>query len=58
MDIIIIITITLYLVNPIDGDVSKMKEIIIFTGTYDILNPDIYVFKERAKEQNKEIIIK
>lgn len=47
-----------YLVNPIDGDVSKMKEIIIFTGTYDILNPDIYVFKERAKEQNKEIIIK
>lgn len=47
-----------YLVNPIDGDLSKLKNITIFTGTNDILNPDVYVLKERAKEVNVEIEVK
>lgn len=44
-----------YLVNPIDGDLSKLKNISILTGTYDILNPDVHKLKEKAE---KEITIK
>lgn len=47
-----------YLVNPIDGDLSKLKDITIFTGKDDILNPDVYVLKDKAKEQGKDIEIK
>ena len=47
-----------YLVNPIDGDLSKLKNITIFTGTNDILNPDVYVLKEKAEKSNIEINIK
>ena len=36
-----------YLVNPIDGDLSKLKNVIILTGTNDILNPDVDVLKEK-----------
>lgn len=39
-----------YLVNPIDGDLSKLKNVIILTGTYDILNPDVHQLKEKAEE--------
>ncbi len=39
-----------YLVNPIDGDLSKLKNTTIFTGTNDILNPDVYVLKEKAEK--------
>lgn len=47
-----------YLVNPIDGDLSKLKNITIFTGTYDILNPDVHVLEQRAKEQSITINVK
>ena len=47
-----------YLVNPIDGDLSKLGNITIFTGTSDILNPDVHVLEEKAKEQGKEIEVK
>ena len=47
-----------YFVNPINGDLSKLKNITIFTGTYDILNPDCYVLKQKAKEQGTVIEVK
>ena len=47
-----------YLVNPIDGDLSKLKNIMILTGTYDILNPDVHVLKERAKKVDTPMDIK
>lgn len=47
-----------YLVNPIDGDLSKLNDITIFTGTYDILNPDVHVLEEKAKEQEITINVK
>lgn len=47
-----------YLVNPIDGDLSKLKNVTIFTGTNDILNPDVYVLQEKAKNANVNIEVK
>lgn len=47
-----------YLVNPIDGDLSKLKNITILTGTNDILNPDVHIIQEKAKEQGVTINIK
>ena len=47
-----------YLVNPIDGDLSKLRNITILTGTSDILNPDVHVLEQRAKEQDIDIDIK
>ena len=47
-----------YLVNPIDGDLSKLENITIMTGTSDILNPDVDILAERAKEQGKDIEVK
>lgn len=47
-----------YLVNPIDGDLSKIKNLTILTGKDDILNPDVYILKERAKTVNTEIEVK
>lgn len=44
-----------YLVNPIDGPLDKFKNVSIFTGTNDILNPDIKILQERAKEVGTEI---
>lgn len=46
-----------YLVNPIDGELSNLKDIIIFTGTKDILNPDVYELEKRAKEVDIKIDI-
>lgn len=40
-----------YLVNPIDGDLTKLKNITILTGTHDILNPDVHLLKQKAEEQ-------
>ena len=39
-----------YLVNPVDGPLDKLKNVSIFTGTNDILNPDIKILQERAKD--------
>lgn len=47
-----------YLVNPIDGDLSKIKNLTIFTGTNDILNPDVHKIREKAKDVNINIDIK
>ncbi len=47
-----------YLVSPIEGDLSKLKNITIFTGKNDILNPDVYVLNERAKKVGVNIEIK
>lgn len=47
-----------YYVNPIDGDLSKLKNVIILTGTYDILNPDVYELKQRAEKVGVSIEVK
>lgn len=47
-----------YLVNPIDGDLSKLGNVTIMTGTSDILNPDVEVLEKKAKEQGKDIEVK
>ena len=47
-----------YLVNPIDGDLSKLKNVTILTGTNDILNPDVHVLQEKAKQIGVNIEIK
>ena len=47
-----------YLVNPIDGDLTKLGDITIMTGTKDILNPDVHVLEERGKEQGININVK
>ena len=47
-----------YLVNPIDGDLSKLKNIEIYIGTNDILNPDCKLLKEKADRVNGEVQIK
>lgn len=47
-----------YLINPIEGDLSKLKEITVFIGTDDILNPDVHLLQEKAKEQGIDIEIK
>lgn len=47
-----------YLVNPIDGNLSKLKNVTILTGTNDILNPDVHVLQEKAKQIGVNIGIK
>ena len=47
-----------YLVNPIDGDLSKLTNLTIFTGTNDILNPDVHVLQEKAKQMDVRIDVK
>ena len=47
-----------YLVNPIDGDLSTLKNIQIFIGTYDILYPDCKLLQEKAEKVNGEVEIK
>ncbi len=46
------------LVNPLDGDLSKLSNVTILTGTSDILNPDVHVLEERGKEQGIDINVK
>ena len=40
--------ITSYLVNPIDGDITKLKNINILIGTCDILYPDVIKLEQKA----------
>lgn len=47
-----------YLVNPIDGDLSKLQNIVIMTGTNDILNPDVSILVEKAKQVEVAIQVK
>lgn len=44
-----------YLVNPVDGPLDKLQNVSIFTGTYDILNADVGVLKERAEKVGTNI---
>ena len=46
-----------FLVSPIQGDISKLKNIVIFTGSNDILMPDMYKLQEKGKKENVEIKI-
>ena len=47
-----------YFINPINGKLSKLKNIVIFTGTYDILNPDCHILQEKAQKDGVNIEIK
>ena len=47
-----------YLVNPINGPLEKLKNVTIYTGTYDILNPDVHILVEKAKNVNVNIFLK
>lgn len=47
-----------YLVNPINGPLSSIKNVIVYTGTYDILNPDVNLLKEKAISAGTDIEIK
>lgn len=47
-----------YLVNPIEGDLSKLKNVTILTGTHDILNPDVKLLKEKAQTVGVQIDVK
>lgn len=47
-----------YLVSPLYGDLSKLKNVTILTGTYDILNPDSKILIEKANAANININIK
>lgn len=40
-----------YLVSPIYGPIENLENVVIYTGTYDILNPDVHKFKEMAREK-------
>lgn len=44
-----------YLVSPINGPVEKLKNVTVFSGTYDILNPDTRLFVEKANKQGIQI---
>lgn len=45
-------------VNPIDGYIDNLPEITIFTGTNDILNPDVHKFEERLNNYGINIDIR
>lgn len=47
-----------YLVNPIDGPLNKLENIVIFTGTYDVLNPDVHLLIQKAEKENVQITLK
>lgn len=47
-----------FFVSPIKGNLSKLENVYIYTGTYDILNPDCHLLKEKAKEVGTDIEIK
>lgn len=47
-----------YLVNPINGPLDKLKNVTIFTGTYDILNPDVHELQKKAEQIGTTISVK
>ena len=40
-----------YLISPIYGPIENLENIIIYTGTYDVLNPDVHRLQDIAKEK-------
>lgn len=47
-----------YLVSPIYGPLENLENVIIYTGTNDILNPDVHVLALKAKNSGSHITIK
>jgi len=47
-----------YLVSPINGPLEKLKNVTVFSGTYDILNPDVHLLNKRAEEVGLKLDIK
>ncbi len=47
-----------YLVSPIYGPLENLENVIIYTGTNDILNPDVHVLALKAKKSGSNMIIK
>lgn len=47
-----------YLVSPIYGPIENLENVVIYTGTYDVLNPDVHKFKNMAKGKGVEITVK
>ncbi|MBR3249074.1 MAG: alpha/beta hydrolase [Clostridia bacterium] len=47
-----------YFANPINGDLSKLNNLIIYTGTNDILNPDVHLLQEKASKVNVDVQIR
>ena len=45
-------------VSPLYGNMENLPNISIYTGTYDILNPDVKKLEEKAKEQGIKTEIK
>ena len=45
-------------VNPINGELSKLKNITIYIGTHDILNPDCHLLYDKAKKVGLDIKIR
>ena len=47
-----------YLVSPINGPLDKLENVIIYTGTYDILNPDVHILEKLAKDKKLKLDIR
>lgn len=47
-----------YLVNPIEGNLNNLKNLYIYTGTNDILNPDVHLLSEKAEKVGSKVTIK
>ena len=47
-----------YLVDPLYGPLQNLCPIVVFTGTADILNPDVAILEQRCKEAGTQITVK
>lgn len=47
-----------YLVDPLYGSLQNLCPIVVFTGTADILNPDVAILEQRCKEAGTQITVK
>lgn len=43
-----------YLVSPLNGEIDGLPPVTIFTGTADMLNPDVYILKEKYENKNNK----
>jgi len=47
-----------YLVSPIYGPIENLENVVIYTGTDDVLNPDVHKLQNMGKRNGVEIIVK
>lgn len=47
-----------YLANPLYGPMENLCPIVIYTGTYDILNPDVKILEKKMRDAGKQIEVK